>query len=85
MHMNTGTVVSSLIVAATAGRLGSSSGLSGILDVLLLPVDIILFIKVRNGNRTRIFCLEGRYSTIELHRHIKFGGVTLPLLYPVCH
>lgn len=59
MHMNTGTVVSSHIIAATAGRLGSSSGFSGILDVLLLPVDIILFIKASNGNRTHLSSLEG--------------------------
>ena len=24
-----------------------------------------------NGNRTRVFCLEGRHSTIELHRDVR--------------
>ena len=46
MHMNTGTVVSSRIIAIIAGRLGSSSGFSGVLVDLLSPVDIILFINI---------------------------------------
>ena len=45
MRITTGTVVSSHIIATAAGRLGASSGFSGVLVDLLSPVDIILFIK----------------------------------------
>ena len=39
-----------------------------------------------NGNRTRVFCLEGRHSTIKLHREIQdtifnfFGALPAELL-----
>lgn len=48
---------------------GLGSGPMGL--VLLEPIQIKREVGPGNGNRTRVFCLEGRHSTIELHRDVR--------------